>query len=114
MDEQTILRLLEQLSERLEGPGRYVFELAVRNALIMGVSWLLLGLLLGALALVLLLYARRQAHESAVMDEPDGFLAAVFGMAAVGLAVFLCVVAVPSLLNPEYAALKDLLSSLRP
>src|SRR3990167_3527625 len=106
--------LLDELTAKLEGPARYVFELAVRQAYITGALLLLLAVFMVILSTVLLVLAgrgwRAEAAKTHAYGGPDQFgngLLALGGIllltASAGIAAYSFLL----LLNPEYRALLE-------
>ena len=117
MTADELARILDELGQRLGPTGEYVFALAVRQVYIDA----LIGLGVFAALLVIGLVAFRPIYRWAEDGNSYGdrgivaILAGVFWALAVlmtGLnALFFD--GLPSLLNPEYAALRDLLGTIR-
>ena len=125
MNPDDLARILDELTSRLGPGGEYVFGLAVRQKIIEGIVGLSLILVLIGIAVVVSLVARWRINlENAKYPDPASdyhlglgwkvlahaviwsLTAAV--VAAVGLG------AMTNLLNPEYAALTDILSRIVP
>lgn len=110
--------LLDELGKRLGPTGSHVFDLAVRQALIEGVVSTI-GFVLGLVALV----STRRVYRWYLAGAEEGSryndreMAAVFGCTGLGLGALCGIVqflfwGVLLLLNPEYAAIQSILSSL--
>lgn len=116
MNPDDIIRLLDELGERLGPAGQRVFELAVRQVYVEAIT------VLAALAILIavgLVFGPRLARWSegggAYSDRP---LLAIFvwlgyGGLLVGAVLLVMLVAVPGIFNPEYAALSRLLGAIR-
>ena len=114
MTPEQLAQILDELGTRLGPTGQHVFELAVRqvyiNAAVVGIIfgvWLLITLVAAVPA-----YRWSQSGNS---YSDRGF---VLGTISVfwgigGLLLFIMVVIyVPSIFNPEYAAIRDILSAI--
>lgn len=113
MTPEEIARILDELGQRLGPAGQRVFELAVRQQLINGILTEIFGVVLLSVAVVILIIIRRLWDS---IDSYDRDFVGVFG----GLAIILLSLAgllvlfmgASPLLNPEYAALHDLLYAI--
>jgi hypothetical protein len=115
MDPEEVIRLLDALDTRLGPTGRYIFDLAVRQVYIeAALGVILLGLVaLGSAILGRWLYRWVEADSYGGGRE---YLAYILYLTVGGLAVVLAGIAVGHIvpaLNPEYAAIRDILSTLR-
>lgn len=122
MNADEIARILDELGQRIGPTGEYVFGLAVRQAIIGGV----VGLVASLVALVAAGLALRFAWRQYQSCECRRVSYSVCGWEPIGVAVGIvsalvgfCAVVVLAdstfrLLNPEYAALRDLLGLLVP
>jgi hypothetical protein len=117
MTADELARILDELGRRLGPTGAHVFDLAVRQVYINGIVSLVL---LGVVAIVGIVTIPRAYKWSVADTNPygDRGMLVVMGGAGYCLVVLLVVinaaVFVPAMLNPEYAALRDLLSAIRP
>lgn len=121
MNAAEIARILDMLGERLGPTGQYVFALAVRQQFIEGVmAAAVLALILGLAVLAQALWLKNCFEYDRKADERDRFGAT--GIVVTSLAgwmiPFACLLAglpyaVGKLLNPEYAAIRDLLDQIR-
>jgi hypothetical protein len=113
MDNEQIIQLLDKLGERLTPTASHVYEIAVRQAIIGGICYIALAGVLLAL-LVFTIKAARRTTGNHYDDDIIKFLAGIgiifFSIAA----LFSLGTGITHLLNPEYAALSDLLILLRP
>ena len=116
MSADDLVRLLDELGQRLGPTGEYVFALAVRQvyvdaAIYIG-AWLVVVIALAIVARPL--YWWTQDGDS---YSDRGLMATLGAMCAgfvlVGLTVA-ALLSLASLLNPEYAALRSILGSVRP
>lgn len=129
MNPDDIARILDDLGQRLGPAGQYVFGLAVRQAFIDGLlqtGIAVVGLtVVGVVVLAAARISRRQwARESA--DKRDSYyskpdildyvfpwmLGGIGGVFAVGFLLILLMTGLLKLLNPEYAALTDILGRI--
>ena len=115
MNADDLVRLLDELGQRLGPTGEYVFALAVRQvyvdaAIYIG-AWLVV--VIGLAIVARPLYRWTQDDRS---SGERGLAAALGAMCAGFVLVILTVAALlslASLLNPEYAALRSLLGSVQ-
>lgn len=112
--------LLDQLTTRLGPTGAHVFELAVRQQYInagINLGWALL-LVIVAIAFVCMAVHFARRYLGAPPNKRDGsyieaaILFIVCAAIALGFALAAVTTALPILLNPEYAALQDLLRAV--
>ena len=115
MNADELVRLLDELAVRLDGPARYTFELVVRQVYIEAVVWGLFGLLL----IVPLATIPRAIRWSNGGDQYSdrGFavwfyivpvvLGALLGAILVGISLI-------KVFNPEFAALQRIAGMLMP
>lgn len=119
MNPDDIARILDDLGERIGPAGEYVFALAVRQVYIDGVLNIGLGLLCIPVAVVVGLVCWRSWRSASTQGygAPDPFIYLMFGgsavVAALILALFAFASGLPKLLNPEYAAIRDILGAIR-
>jgi hypothetical protein len=106
MNPDDLARILDELGRRLGPAGEHVFALAVRQQIIEGIVWVTVGLLLIIAGVVAFLVIRRQT-------DSDGFEWLAGGILWVVAAVAL-IPGLLQLLNPEYAAIRDLLKAVAP
>ena len=110
MNADEVVRLLDQLAVRLEGPARYAFELVTRQVFTEAIVWSITGTA-GVVVAILGIpwffrwYKAGGEGYSNMRDIPATF--GVIGLAFVGAAgaLFMAANAIV-LLNPEYAALE--------
>lgn len=127
MTADQIIELLDALKERLDGPGRYIFDLAVRQVIIEAfIAWLLVAVLGVGLAILIItarkaLRAERSDDYRSRSESDRIFFVGRFtllGLVFTGLAFFVCLVyavsALPNLLNPEWAALARIINAIKP
>lgn len=127
MTPEQIIQLLDQLGAKLEGPAKYVFELAVRQVVIDGVYSLLVVLtaIAGVVVLVKLFQKIKRATFNNVRtrsDEIDAQMVVFFaGMGTLGASLLALMFAVTHahnalnyLLNPEYWTLVRLANLVVP
>jgi hypothetical protein len=123
MNPDDLARILDDLGERLGPTGEYVFGLAVRQSLINGVTCLVLGVVAVVAGYRLVGWLRRFATEDKALAATKPYhttsyeFAYVFGGIGLlilgGFGLFALSLAADNLLNPEYAAIRSLLSSIR-
>ena len=110
MNPDDLARILDELANRLGPGGEYVFGLAVRQAAIEG--WTSLSLLVGG---VVAFGAGALRFDWSTEEVTPSFLAAAVGfLVAFGGALVFFTGGITKLLNPEYAALTDILSRIVP
>ncbi len=115
MTADDIGKILDELGQKLGPAGQYVFGLAVRQVYIDGIVAIVVAIAVTALGLIVGPRLYRW-----IADDPNSFSdRGLVGMFAgigyaflVGSALVLVVAAVPSMANPEYAAIRDILSHL--
>ena len=125
MNPDDLAQILDDLGHRLGPTGEYVFALAVRQVYIDGALSVGLGLLCTAVAVVITLGCRRlwrrevaeyAAGTSDYCSKPDPFMYYIFGGLAGGGSVVFALgtfsIGLPLLLNPEYAAIRDILRAI--
>jgi heme/copper-type cytochrome/quinol oxidase subunit 2 len=124
MTADEILRLLDELGARLEGPGRYVFDLTVRQVVVGGILGLVVGIALWVVVLAMVVmiivlirrYEETENKKSYYDSDNDGIAASLLVVLALVVALFATAVtftSLMSLLNPEYTALANLVSLIR-
>ncbi len=109
-------KLLDELQQRLQGPSAHVFELAVRQVVIQSVVVLVLFAAVTVAVAVIGPRVYRWAQEGDSYSD-RGLIVVLGGTGAAfvwGVLGYLAVVGLIALLNPEYAALRDILGSLKP
>lgn len=129
MDPTQLTAILDDIGRRIGPAGQHVYELAVRQAVITGVIELVGGLLLLISAVVIAVVvplhfkSARRAYEARTLSGgyrydsgPDRDIYVVVGVVGVAATLIFgagCVASsVTHLLNPEYVALRDILSTL--
>ncbi len=116
MTADDLAKILDMLGQRLGPTGQYVFGLAVRQVYIDAatsavflIGWVLLGLVVGPRLYRYVTEDGQSAYSS--RDIGGVIVAVVYGL--VGIMVLLVAAfAIPAVLNPEYAAIRDILSHL--
>ena len=130
MNPDDLARILDELGQRLGPTGEYVFALAVRQVAIdatIALAWSIptLVALFAATAWGIRLTARRYAAAKAVasddrysrVDPMDYVFPWLF--AGIGIVLVVCTAgltftySLSRLLNPEYAALRDILGAIQ-
>lgn len=121
MTPEELGRLLDELGQRIGPAGEYVFQLAVRQAIAEGVIGLITGLVLIAGTIAISTKATRwvlrqemghysdafdRAFPIAILSVPTAFLLAMGWLLAAD--------SITALINPEYAAIRDILSRIVP
>lgn len=113
MTREEIVLLLDELGERLDGPARYAFDLALRQVYVQAVMWVVVLAVIAVFAAVFLWWIYRKAQRD---DDPYSEWIIPLVMGSVLAVVILPVAAVyalskvaQALLNPEWAALQSLL-----
>jgi len=111
---EQLTQLLDELGQRLGPTGEHVFRIAVGYQITSSMMWVIPGVLLFVLSLVAIPLAFLCARHPGKGGEADWFLmlatGSLLGISGLGLAAF----HIPNLLNPEYAALRDILSQVTP
>jgi hypothetical protein len=112
-----LARILDDLGERLGPTGEYLFELAVRQvyieaatAAVLAVAWIAI-----TAATVRPIYRWSQGDPNGhggreMIASIGGMTWCLLGVLILGMAAY----AVPAILNPEYAALRNLLGAIAP
>lgn len=113
-------KILDELGQRLGPTGQHVFQLAVRQIIIEGIIGLIAGVVLVVLSVELwrkgktwILSRETNSYSDDALDKgmPIGFMS--LGLAfPFGFGLFLVYGALTTLTNPEYAALRDILSRI--
>ena len=134
MTAQDILNLLDQIAARMSGPAQHVWELAVRQQFIEGVTTLLLVIVLLAVSIPLTIIGcralRREMKRPPCTRDHDHeydrteplypswitaiytFTAACVLLVAIGFACYNGVRIATNLINPEWAALQSIAALL--
>lgn len=102
MSADDLAKILDELGQRLGPTGEHVFALAVRQQLIEG--WLSVG---GGIVLLVLSVLGAIVLSRRTYDFEWLFA----GIPAIVAAIFIAF-GLPQLLNPEYAAIRDLLRAV--
>jgi hypothetical protein len=106
MNPDDLARILDELGQRLGPTGEYVFALAVRQVVIDAVLLLAFAaILVGSATYAWRAVARADSFDAAPLRLIAGALYLAATIAAAG--------ALSALLNPEYAALRDILGAIR-
>lgn len=120
MSPDDLSKILDELGQRLGPAGGHVFELAVRQAIIDGVMSLVGGVVYLAAFLVGVVLAVRITRRPASSDRDDFVtreMAPVLFLLVGGIGALVAAVCalggLSTLLNPEYAAIRDLLEHLK-
>lgn len=111
MNADEITRLLDELGKRLGPAGEHVFELAVRQQVIVSTMWLIGASLVALICLTILVSAIVYVvrHD----DTADGpFNAGAIALFLLIPTIVVAVLNIPTLLNPEYAAMVAILNTL--
>lgn len=116
MTADELAKLLDTLGQRLGPTGQHVFELAVRQVYIDAATAaiaLVITLIVGAVVAPRL-YRWRSADDA---DDAGGrdillmFPAALYGCAVLFM-LWWALASIPAILNPEYAAIRDILHAI--
>lgn len=123
MTPEELGRLLDELGQRIGPAGEHVFQLAVRQAVIDGVIGIIFGLTLvigtGVIFVKAVKWILSRESTSSYNDDAldKGFPIGIMSLPA-GLLIATGFVSlssgISSLLNPEYAAIRDILSRIIP
>ena len=116
MNADELAKILDELGQRLGPTGEYVFALAVRQAYIEGWTFVGVAVLFGLATLVGVIgsavsIVRRPSDKDA--GYYGAVVAMVSGLGFVIASAFFFAYGLPKLLNPEYAALRDLIGTIR-
>jgi hypothetical protein len=124
MNPDDLARILDDLGKRLGPTGEYVFALAVRQQLIEGFASLAVIGAFVLLATIATFGIRRWFQQgNAEHSSGDGMhvdietrltIYALTWMAALIAILFFLGTALSKVLNPEYAAIRDILGAIRP
>jgi hypothetical protein len=119
MSAEELQKFLDELAAKLTPAGSHLFELAVRNQVITSAIGTAIGLVLLLVGLVVVLKTIHWCitrepdydwdHESAAVGYMLGLVAAI-AMVFFGLVIFTG--NLPILLDPEWYALKDIISQI--
>ena len=115
-----LARILDELASRLGPGGEYVFGLAVRQALIDGIIGTVVGTVILLAAVVGIgkaigLSRSQLADNTEFMDVAFPWVfGGIIAMVPVGFGAMSLGSGLSKLLNPEYAALTDILSRIVP
>ena len=114
MNADDLAKILDELGQRLGPTGEHVFQLAVRQVYIDAVVNVVVLILVGVAFFALASRCR------AALEEDDTSYASLFlGIATIAIVVVTMftgvslMFALSRVLNPEYAALRDILGALR-
>jgi tellurite resistance protein TehA-like permease len=117
MDADELALILDELESRVEGPGKYLFDLAVREVLLTSILYLILFAVV-ATSLLYILYRiyrwSRVPHERYEDREFPLVFGGLFILTVVIFGSWIAVSSIVRLLNPEYAAISDILEKLVP
>lgn len=114
MNEQT-LALLDKLAEKLGTTSEFLWAALVKQAFVEGVVYLLqiAGLIYGGVWLYRWFRAISVNEWDEIKYLPLGVVASVYGIVVI-VAFFSLPMLAASFINPEYWALKEVLSAIRP
>lgn len=112
MDTDEILKILDELGQRLTPAGKYVFELAIRQQVIDGVYSLVVGITFIVIGLALYRWGSRNNKDWEIPSPAN--LSMIAGPVILGIAVIFLLTSefATKIFNPEYAALRDLIKTL--
>ena len=117
MDQQEILKRIDALTEKLGVTSGYIWEITVRQQTISAYILIATFAFISLVTVTWYKYFNRRSVTSTIANNNYEEIA-IFG-AAIGtviasiLFVVVAVGAIPTLLNPEYAALKDLVKAIK-
>lgn len=114
MNPDDLVKILDELGRRLGPAGEHVFELAVRQVYIDGITAIILTVAFVVTNLILWPRVARYIEAGPRDGERGiaGFLLALLDLFIGALVAVWFLIAAPAMLNPEYAALKDILSTI--
>ncbi len=116
MTADQLQKFLDELGQRLTPAASHVWDLAVRQQVIYGaIGWLVVGICVVVAIVTFAIagwIAATQRDRRKWEEDVSGF--AVAGLFLIGLAIFVCFAGAGPMFNPEYAALSDILSKIRP
>ena len=114
MNADDLAKILDELGQRLGPTGEHVFQLAVRQVYIDAVTNVVVLILLGAAFFAL------ASRFRVALEEDDASYASLFlGTATIAIgavnafAAMSLIFALTRVLNPEYAALRDIIQTIR-
>ena len=105
MNPDDLAQILDELGSRLGPTGEYVFALAVRQVYINGIAWAVCGAVLIALGA----WTWRRVPS---MDHYDAPIARFIAAGLLFFGVFIQMFNLTDVLNPEYAAIRNILGSV--
>lgn len=118
MNADEIARILDELGRRLGPTGEYVFSLAVRQVVIDGVLSIILLAVVTVASLLAGRYVMRQYRACNCSYscgwEMIGVVVGLCSVTVIALAGWSACYGLSRLLNPEYAALRDILGAIVP
>lgn len=108
--------VIESLAEKLKVPAGHVYEILVRQQIVKGLTLIVAVVILAVLTLLsfLLLKSRHNFKREWYLQNTEGYWF-LFILLAIALLIFLVLfmtTGIPSLINPEYGAIKEILSIL--
>lgn len=121
MNPDDLAKILDELGRRLGPTGQHVFDLAVRQQIIDGAFVVFALLIFVFLSIVVTIAVWRRRNNGLDKEDPGylnltdsiGILVFVW-MIPVVIVVLPLAGALGKLLNPEYAAIRDILSAIKP
>ena len=111
MTAEQLSKILDELGQRLGPAGEHVFQLAVRQSWINGLLFVIGGVLLILTSVAVFSLAwrwTRETYEKEIARGVFGF----FCLVGSGAGAVMVMTSLSILLNPEYAAIRDLLSAV--
>lgn len=119
MTPEELHKLLDELWQRFGPAAAHLYELAVRQTVIVNGLWAIIAailLIVGGSSTVWGWVTWRQYHNATGSDRATDVQAGAFfgGAVAFVFGFIFLIASLPAFLNPEYAAFKDLLSTVKP
>ena len=115
MNPEDIGRILDEIGERIGPAGAYAWGLAVRYQIIDGILGAVVGLGIAAVSVFAMRFAWRQTSQSEDIDR--GFvrmIAALIGFPLLVFSIFWIGGSLVQLMNPEWSAIKSIISAAKP
>ena len=115
MNADDLAKILDELGQRLGPTGEYVVQLAVRQVYVEAIVTIVATALLAVAGLVVgpRIYRWYEADEPYGIREMPTLVVGLLFPIAMLVGITGTLIAIPRLLNPEYAALRDIIGAIR-